>query len=94
MPYSSPPPEWLPDLAEAAAGQQLNRHGYTELVSRMAEMRERLDQVPETDEYAIFAKWFLADPRKRRPCPDPKSVKLYLQPRQRSLNHTEPPRGR
>jgi WD40 repeat protein len=80
MPYSGPPPAWLPDLAEAVAGQRLNSNGHVEMINRMAEIRARLADVEETGDYGVFGRWFLADPVNRRPCPDPVSAKIYVRP--------------
>lgn len=63
-----PAPAWLPDLAEAIAGERMDTHGGWEGVSvgRCFALRRRLNELPESDPYAGWARWFCAD-RASRP---------------------------
>ena len=77
MPYQSPAPDWLPDLAEAIAGLRINEKGHTELIHNISEVRARLADIPNTGEYGRFAQWFLSDSRHRGPCPEHLTVPMY-----------------
>ncbi len=56
-------PAWLSDLAEAFAGQRINRHGVIEDAS--ADALAQLGQPPVThsalDTHSVWARWFAAD---------------------------------
>ncbi len=58
-----PVPDWLPELAEALAAKRLDLHGRTASVAanRLVELRRRFDSSTDTNFYAHWAKWFLAD---------------------------------
>ncbi|MBN2508084.1 MAG: protein kinase [Verrucomicrobia bacterium] len=64
----SPAPAWLPDLAEAVAGERLSEQGAAVPVTaaQFFEVKSRLESLPGDDDYARWARWFLAD-RSTRP---------------------------
>jgi WD40 repeat protein len=59
----APVPAWLPELAEAIAGHQLNAKNVLENlpVESLFALRERLRAEPASDYYRRWAHWFLAD---------------------------------
>ena len=68
---ASPLPDWLPEVGEAVAGLRLNNAGLPERVESGAlpRLRERLAANPETNRYAQWARWFVADPATRAVSP-------------------------
>jgi len=57
-----PAPGWLPELAEAVAGRQLNEAGPEKAApSPFLALRARLTKLPGNDFYARWVRWFLAD---------------------------------
>lgn len=63
---ASPAPEWLPRLAEAIAGEHLNAEGVfepgkTDPVDVIKEIKGKLSQGSDNDDWVIWGKWFLAD---------------------------------
>jgi WD40 repeat protein len=56
----APPPEWLPQLAEAAAGQRLTPQGATELLrwEEVEAMRVAVRDNPENHSAARVARWW------------------------------------
>ena len=65
-------PGWLPDLAEAVAGQRIDARGRIERVadSRLREIREELKTLPPNDEYGRIIRWFFADRSQRTLTPE------------------------
>jgi WD40 repeat protein len=68
---SGPAPDWLPELAEAVAGEKLRPDGIVEPVPPEAfiALKQRLESIAADDFYSRWVKWFLADRRKRDPFP-------------------------
>ena len=68
---SAPAPEWLPELAEAIAGEKLRPDGIVEPVSPGAfiALRRRLENIAGDDFYSRWVRWFLADRKKRESYP-------------------------
>jgi len=64
----APAPAWMPDLAEAIAGQRIGTQGSVESVSvdTFLQLQRRLNELPDSDAYARWARWFCAD-RASRP---------------------------
>jgi WD40 repeat protein/serine/threonine protein kinase/tetratricopeptide (TPR) repeat protein len=62
-PAAVPLPEWVLDLAEAAAGQRFNAANVTEPVAakEFLDLKERILENPTTNAYAHWARWFVAD---------------------------------
>jgi hypothetical protein len=60
---AAPIPAWLPDLAEAVAGQRLNPDRIPEAVSwdEYADLKARLGELPGDDIYVRWARRILAD---------------------------------
>jgi hypothetical protein len=61
-------------LAEAVAGERLNKQGLLEQTKlnrgeTLAQLRRRLSKEPDDDEWVIWGRWFLADPATRAPSP-------------------------
>ncbi|MCW5550698.1 MAG: protein kinase [Verrucomicrobiae bacterium] len=58
-----PAPEWLPDLAEAVAGQRITSNRILEDVpaGSFLQWRRKIAQLPDTDALSQWAKWFCAD---------------------------------
>ena len=56
-------PDWLPDLAEAVAGQHIDEQEVSEVLSVEAlyRLRQTLATSTASDYYARWAKWFFAD---------------------------------
>jgi WD40 repeat protein/tRNA A-37 threonylcarbamoyl transferase component Bud32 len=63
----SPVPEWLPSLGEAVAGVRLSAARLPEPVESdaLAKLREELITKRETNSYAHWARWFVAEPSAR-----------------------------
>jgi hypothetical protein len=64
VPLASPPiPDWLPELAEAVAGQRFNKKRLLESVSadEHVRLRQMLATASGTDIYSHWARWFFAD---------------------------------
>jgi WD40 repeat protein len=59
----SPPPAWLPDLAEALAGRRLDPEGNLQAVpfENWQSLRDRLIADDANTFYARWARWFLVD---------------------------------
>jgi WD40 repeat protein len=62
-----PIPDWLPELAEAVAGQKIDPRDISENVPvrELFQLKERLNQSSSDDVYSIWAKWFFADDTSR-----------------------------
>jgi hypothetical protein len=56
-----PAPEWLPDLAEALAGQRIDKNDVSEVlpVERLFRLRQKLQANAESGYYDRWARWFL-----------------------------------
>jgi hypothetical protein len=71
-PIPAPTPGWLPELAEAVAGERLNLRRISERVAsdEFLRLAQRLQQPGAEDPYARWARWFLQDPSARSisPC--------------------------
>jgi hypothetical protein len=79
-----PIPRWLPELAEAIAGQSLDEHDLLESVpvERLLKLRNELQNSPESDPYSRWAKWFFADRSSRASSPSsPTTVPEYVEHR-------------
>ncbi len=80
-------PAWLPQLAEAIAGQALNRQGVLEAtqfnrVEIINRIRQELSRDPDQDDWVVWGRWFLADPFTRTISPFSKQTVLeYVQER-------------
>jgi WD40 repeat protein len=80
-------PVWLLQLVEAVSGQILNKQGLLELTrlncaAALEEIRQQLSRQPENDDWAIWGRWFLADPFTRTISPFSKqTVPNYIQDR-------------
>jgi eukaryotic-like serine/threonine-protein kinase len=63
----SPVPQWLPEVCEAVAGVRLSASRLPERVESgtLAKLREELATSRETNSYAQWARWFVADPATR-----------------------------
>jgi hypothetical protein len=99
-PAASKFPAWLPQLAEAISGQVLNQQGVLELTEQnragfLNQLRQRLNQSPDDDDWTIWGRWFLADPAARAISPFSKiTVPQYIENRiqentARSLDEAE-----
>jgi eukaryotic-like serine/threonine-protein kinase len=57
-----PAPEWLPEIAEALAGQRLNHQDVSEMVpvETLYRLKEKLTTTRETNYYARWAQWSFA----------------------------------
>jgi roadblock/LC7 domain-containing protein/predicted nucleic acid-binding protein len=60
-------PVWLPDLAEAISGVKLNKQGLLEptrldRAKTINQLRQRLNEQPDDDEWVQWGRWLLADP--------------------------------
>ncbi|HXG46078.1 MAG TPA: hypothetical protein VNO52_00505, partial [Methylomirabilota bacterium] len=66
-----PAPAWLPELAEALAGQRLDEQDVSQPVSieALLQLRQRLTGGPAGDYYERWAHWFFADPATRERWP-------------------------
>jgi WD40 repeat protein/serine/threonine protein kinase/class 3 adenylate cyclase len=67
-PPSDRHPDWLPRLAEAIAGQTLNKQGLLELSQTncsdaIDNIRQQVSKASESDEWAAWGRWFLAGPK-------------------------------
>jgi hypothetical protein len=62
-----PAPKWLPDLAEAVAGQRLDASGKLESTSprKFFQLRASLGQGQQAESYTRWASWFLMDADQR-----------------------------
>ena len=58
-----PVPDWLPDLAEAVAGQRIDDQDISLVtpIDELFKLRQRLGHVQETDYYHTWVKWFFAE---------------------------------
>jgi WD40 repeat protein len=58
-----PIPEWLPELAEAVAGQRIHSQDMSTVVpvQELFELKEKLSRSRGTSDYERWVKWFLAD---------------------------------
>ncbi len=80
-------PDWLPQLAEAVSGERLNRKGILERTKLnrgeiLSQLRLKLKQESDDDEWVIWGRWFLADPATRTISPFSKqTVPEYLESR-------------
>ena len=81
---SAPNPEWLPELAEAVAGQRFNG-GQAPVPVPMSEffqLKKRIISSLASDPYTRWAKWFLADRRTRALSPaSPLTLPEYMKQR-------------
>jgi len=69
-----PVPQWLPELAEAVAGQRLGATGKFESASpnKFFQLRDSLELSPNGKFYTRWAAWFLQDSNKRTISPQAK----------------------
>jgi hypothetical protein len=78
-------PDWLLQLAEAISGQTLNQQGLLEptrlnRVEVLNQIRQKLNQDPGDDDWAVWGRWLLADPATRTISPFSKvTVPEYLE---------------
>lgn len=75
MPVAAgPAPVWLAELGEAVAGVRLDDQEAPRPIgaARLTQLRERLLANADTNSYAIWGRWFAADPRKRPVSPSAK----------------------
>jgi WD40 repeat protein/tetratricopeptide (TPR) repeat protein len=56
-------PDWLPELAEAVAGQRIDEEGISTVVpvDRLFQLKQTLTQHDSQDYYKVWARWFFAD---------------------------------
>jgi WD40 repeat protein/serine/threonine protein kinase len=93
VPSTSSHPDWLLQLAEVISGERLNRKGILEQTRLnrgeiLAQLRQKLKQEADDDEWVIWGRWFLADPATRTISPFSKqTVPEYLE--SRSKENTE-----
>ena len=65
-PSAGPAPSWLPELAEAVAGKRFVNGSFTPVpADALLDIRHRLAARAQTNAYARWATWFLADPQTR-----------------------------
>jgi WD40 repeat protein/serine/threonine protein kinase len=87
VPSTSSHPDWLLQLAEVISGERLNRKGILEQTKLnrgeiLAQLRQKLKQEADDDEWVIWGRWFLADPATRTISPFSKqTVPEYLESR-------------
>ena len=86
-PQGTPPP-WLADLAEAVAGEKLNRRGVFESLTEqqldlLNDLRRRLEIAPSSNDWTVWGRWLLADASNRTISPASKMT--YRQYRERHL---------
>jgi WD40 repeat protein len=67
-------PDWLLSLAEAVSGERLNKQGILEQTKlnrgeTLSQLRRTLSKESDDDEWAIWGRWFLADPATRATSP-------------------------
>jgi WD40 repeat protein len=67
-------PDWLLQLAEVISGERLNKQGIMEQTQLnrggiLNQLRQRLKQESDDDEWVIWGRWFLADPATRTIAP-------------------------
>jgi WD40 repeat protein len=80
-------PDWLPQLAEVISGEGLNHQGMLEQTKlnrgdMLSQIRQRLTQAPDDDEWVQWGRWFLADPATRTISPFSKvTVPEYIENR-------------
>jgi hypothetical protein len=80
-------PAWLPQLAEAIGGLALNPHGLLEptalnCVKVITTLRQDLNDQRKNDDWTIWGRWFLADPRARTISPySEQTVPQYIEER-------------
>jgi serine/threonine protein kinase/WD40 repeat protein len=65
-PYSTNYPDWLLTLTEALSGQVLNRQGVMEPLAQdthavLNQLRQKLNALPDNDDWTIWGRWLLAD---------------------------------
>jgi eukaryotic-like serine/threonine-protein kinase len=63
-------PDWLLQLAEAISGKVLNKQNVFEAtklprVETLDRIRQKLAAAPDGDDWVVWGRWFLADPRTR-----------------------------
>src|SRR5439155_26307108 len=63
-------PDWLPRLAEAISGEVVSKQGVLEptMLNRaevVNETRRKLNKEPGRDDWAVWGRWFLAEPFNR-----------------------------
>jgi WD40 repeat protein len=73
-PVAATPPDWLPQLAEIISGECLNNQGVLEptklnRAGSLNQIRQRLNQEPDDDQWVHWGRWFLADPATRSTSP-------------------------
>ena len=81
MPAPLPVPEWLPDLAEALAGQRVNALGSVVMVpiTNVLNIKAQLELKPPSDFYSQWEKWFFANRNTRPISPSsPISIPQYV----------------
>jgi WD40 repeat protein len=80
-------PDWLTQLAEVVSGECLNNQGVLEQTKLncgkvLNQLRQRLNQEPDDDEWVQWGRWFLADPATRTISPFSKiTVPQYIENR-------------
>ncbi len=67
----TPVPVWLPELAEALAGQRLDENEVSQpvAVNTLFRLRQELSLLAPTDRYTRWVQWFLAEPSRRERWP-------------------------
>ncbi|HEV2394038.1 MAG TPA: protein kinase [Verrucomicrobiae bacterium] len=86
-PSPAPPPSWLPQLAEAISGQTLNPQGLLEPTHLnpaevIGRLRKTVGREPDNDDWAVWGRWFFADPFTRTISPfSSETVPEYIEER-------------
>jgi eukaryotic-like serine/threonine-protein kinase len=89
----SPPPTWLPDLAESVAGKRMKSTGMTEETphAEWFRLKREYEQDRSMGGYERWAAWFFADRARRPVAPDASiTVADLIQERTRSACHMLP----
>ena len=63
-------PVWLSQLAEAISGQVINKQGllgptHLDRAETINQIRQKLNQAPDNDDWVVWGRWLLADPSTR-----------------------------
>jgi hypothetical protein len=86
-PFGRPLPGWLLRLVDAVALERLNENDVFEALTEdpsqiFAEVQEKISRDPIDDEWATWARWFLADKSNRTISPiSPITVPRYIEDR-------------
>ena len=85
VPSTAKHPDWLLQLAEVISGERLNRKGILEQTKLnrgeiLSQLRQKLNQEPDSDVWVVWGRAFLADPGTRAISPSAKqTVPEYLE---------------